>query len=257
MKMDMKKSGQNSGKITKTRVILDLFFFILMIAVLIPQSTGISIHEWLSFIILIPFFLHLIINWNWIANNTKNLFKKQLRKTKFDYFFNWLLYIVMLIVTVSGIVISESVLPAIGITFNINPFWTIIHNASATLFIVLLGIHLALHWKWIITTFQKLKFVSDLHHIKQIIKILPSRKTEFLILIAISVIISLAIWLIEYTNWAENITSNNISKTASASKRPAIQWLIYVLPLIKVTVFLSVPAVATRVIIYLKLKIKN
>lgn len=253
----MKNSNQNSGKASKTRVILDLFFFILMIAVLIPQSTGIDIHEWLSFLILIPFFLHLMINWNWIAINTKKLFKKQLRKTKFDYFFNWILYIDMLLVTVSGIVISESALPAIGITFNINPFWTIIHNASATLFIVLLGIHLALHWKWIVTTLQKLKFVSEFHHIKQIIKILRNRRTEVLILISSSILISLAIWLIEYTNWAENITSNSISKTASESKIPAIQWLIYVLPLIKVTVFLCVPAVITRIIIYLKVKLKN
>ena len=253
----MKNSNQNSGKTSKTRVILDLFFFILMIAVLIPQSTGIDIHEWLSFLILIPFFLHLMINWNWIAINTKKLFKKQLRKTKFDYFFNWILYIDMLLVTVSGIVISESALPAIGITFNINPFWTIIHNASATLFIVLLGIHLALHWKWIVTTLQKLKFVSEFHHIKQIIKILRNRRTEVLILITSSILISLAIWLIEYTNWAENITSNSISKTASESKIPAIKWLIYVLPLIKVTVFLCVPAVITRIIIYLKVKLKN
>ncbi|WP_025616551.1 DUF4405 domain-containing protein [Cellulophaga baltica] len=253
----MKNSKKNTENTNKTRVILDLFFFILMIAVLIPQSTGIAIHEWLSFLILIPFFLHLMINWNWIAINTKKLFKKQLRKTKFDYFFNWILYIDMLLVTVSGIVISESALPAIGITFNINPFWTIIHNASATLFIVLLGIHLALHWKWIVTTLQKLKFLSEFHHIKQIIKILRNRRTEVLILISSSILISLAIWLIEYTNWAENITSNSISKTASESKIPAIQWLIYVLPLIKVTVFLCVPAVITRIIIYLKVKLKN
>lgn len=253
----MKNSNQNSGKASKTRVILDLFFFILMIAVLIPQSTGIAIHEWLSFLILIPFFLHLMINWNWIAINTKKLFKKQLRKTKFDYFFNWILYIDMLLVTVSGIVISESALPAIGITFNINPFWTIIHNASATLFIVLLGIHLALHWKWIVTTLQKLKFVSEFHHIKQIIKILRNRRTEVLILISVSILISLAIWFIEFTNWAENITRNSTPKTEALSKEPAIQWLIYVLPLIKVTVFLCVPAVITRVIIYLKVKLKN
>ncbi|MGY0392198.1 DUF4405 domain-containing protein [Bizionia sp. KMM 8389] len=252
----MKNSKKNTGNTNKTRVILDLFFFILMIAVLIPQSTGIAIHEWLSFIILIPFFLHLIINWNWIVSYSKNLFKKPLRKTKFDYFFNWVLYIDMLLVTVSGIVISEAALPAIGIHFNINPFWTTIHNASATLFIALLGIHLALHWKWIVKTLQKLKFLSDLHHIKQITTIFRNRKTAFLILIALSIILSLAIWLLEFTNWAETITHNSTPKIAEESKKPAIQWLIYVLPLLKVTVFLCVPAVLTRVIIYLK-KIKN
>ena len=144
-----------------------------------------------------------------------------------------------------------------GIHFNINPFWTMIHNASATLFIVFLGIHLALHWKWIVTILKKLKFVTDFHHIKQITKTLRNRKTEFLIIIAISIILSLAIWLIEFTSWAENITSNSTSKTVAGSENPAIQWLIFVLPLLKVTVFLCVPAVLTRVIIYLKTKLKN
>ncbi|MGJ8734140.1 MAG: DUF4405 domain-containing protein [Cellulophaga sp.] len=255
--MNINKSNQTSGKISKTRIILDLFFFILMIAVLIPQSTGIAINEWLSCIILIPFFLHLIINWNWIANQSKNLFKKQLRKTKFDYFFNWILYLDILLVTVSGIVISEAALPAIGIHFNINPFWAIIHNASATLFIALLGVHLALHWRWIVTTHQKLKIVSDLHHIKQIKKILCNHKTEFLILITLSIILSLGLWLIEFTDWAKNITNNSAPKTTYESKKNAMQWLIYILPLIKITVFLCVQAVLTRVIIYLKVKLKN
>ncbi|CDF79491.1 conserved hypothetical membrane protein (DUF4405) [Formosa agariphila KMM 3901] len=229
-----------------------------MILVLIPQSTGIAIHEWLSFIILIPFFLHLIINWNWITKHSKNLFKKKLHKTKFDYVFNWILYIVMLLVTVSGIVISEAALPAIGIHFSINPFWTMLHNASATLFIALLGIHLALHWNWIVKTLQKLKFVSEFHNIKQISNILRNRKTEFLILIALSIILSLGIWLIEFTDWAETITRNSTKNiTASGPKKAGIQWLMYILPLVKVTVFLCIPAVLTRVIIYLKVKLKN
>ncbi|MEL0643151.1 hypothetical protein V6251_02065 [Olleya sp. Ti.3.14] len=51
----MKKTNKNSAKL---RVILNLLFFILMVLVLIPQSTGIPIHEWLSLVILLPFFLH-------------------------------------------------------------------------------------------------------------------------------------------------------------------------------------------------------
>lgn len=255
--MNKKNSSQSTGNNSKTRVILDLFFLILMIAVLIPQSTGIAIHEWLSFLILIPFFLHLIINWSWIASHSKNLFKKQLRKTKFDYFFNWILYLDMLLVTVSGIVISESALPAIGIHINVNPFWIKIHNASATLLIALLGIHLALHWKWILVTLRKLKVVSDFHHLKQIAKTLHNRRTEFLILIAISIILSLLIWLIELTSWAENITRNSTPKAIEGSESPTKQWLIYVLPLVKVTVLLCVPAIVTRAILYLKTKLKN
>ncbi|WP_458626809.1 DUF4405 domain-containing protein [Winogradskyella sp. PC D3.3] len=248
----MKKSKKNTGNVNKTRGILDLFFFVLMILVLIPQSTGIAIHEWLSFIILLPFFLHLIVNWNWIVTHSKKLYK---RKLKFDYFFNWLLYIVMLVVTLSGIVISEAALPSMGIHFKITPFWTMIHNASASLFIILLGIHLALHWKWIVNTIKRLHFISDFHHLKQLINILQKHKTTLLVLVSISAILSLSIWLIGFTNWAENINSTQ-NKTTDSQQLPK-QWFIYVLPLVKVGVLLCVPAVLTRLIIKIKTKFKN
>ena len=104
-------------KTSKVRIYVDIFFFSLMILVLIPQTTGIPIHEWASFIILLPFFLHLVINWNWIVSNSAAFLKRKPNKTRFDYVFNWLMYFLMIIVTVSGIVISESALPFFGIHF--------------------------------------------------------------------------------------------------------------------------------------------
>ena len=91
-------------KPSKVRIYVDIFFFPLMILVLIPQTTGIPIHEWASFIILIPFFLHLIINWDWVSTNSAKFLKRQPNKTRFDYVLNWLMYLLMIIVTVSGIV---------------------------------------------------------------------------------------------------------------------------------------------------------
>lgn len=253
----MNTSKHSSINTSKTRVILDLFFFIIMIMVLIPQSTGIAIHEWLSFFILIPFFFHLILNWNWISNHSKKLLKKPIRKIKFDYFFNWVLYIAMLLVTVSGIVISEAALPLLGINFEITPFWTMIHNTSATLFIILLGIHLSLHWKWIVSTIKKLHLASDFHQIKQLFKVLQKRKTEFLLLISISIFLSLSIWLIEFGDWAENINlTSPKNETTDIEKLPK-KWLIYILPLIKVSVLLCLPAFLTRLIIRIKTKLKN
>lgn len=245
----MKKIKNKKGSISKLRVFLDIFFFVLMVLVLVPQSTGIALHEWLSFVIIIPFFLHLLLNWNWIVTNSKKLFS---RKIKFDYVFNWLLYIVMLLVTVSGIVISEAALPSIGINFTITPFWTMLHNASATLIIVLLGIHLALHWKWIVATIKKLHLVADFHHTKQLLKIIKNQRLELFILLVVSVIISLGIWLLEFTNWAENINLNNVKNKVESSKKFPKQWLIYVLPLLKVSVFLCVPALITGLIVRLK-----
>jgi len=250
----LKKSNKNSAKL---RVILDLLFFILMVLVLIPQSTGIPIHEWLSFVILLPFFLHLLVNWNWITNHSKKLIKNKIQKTKFDYVFNWLLYLLMLVVTVSGIVISEAALPVIGIHFKINAFWTATHNLSATLFIAFLGIHLALHWKWIVQSIKKLKLLADLHYLKQITTVVKKQRKALLLLLAISIILSLGIWWIEYSNWAQQITLNATKNTSENAQKPTQSWLIYVLPLVKVTVFLTIPALLTGLVIKIKKKLKK
>ncbi|MGR7814572.1 DUF4405 domain-containing protein [Lacinutrix undariae] len=253
----MSKSNKNYGKIAKVRVLLDLLFFVLMILVLIPQSTGIPIHEWLSFIILIPFFLHLLVNWKWIANNSKKAFKNVKQKSKFDYFFNWFLYLLMLVVTVSGIVISEAALPVLGIHFKINAFWTVTHNLSATLFMAFLGVHLALHWTWIVQSLKKLKLLADLHHLKQILTIVKKQRKALLLLLALSVILSLGIWWIEYSNWAQQITLNSTKNTTENAQKPTPSWLLYVLPLVKVTVFITIPALLIGLVITIKKKFKK
>lgn len=238
--------------ISKVRIYVDIFLFTLMILVLIPQSTGIPIHEWASFIILILFVLHLMINWNWIANNSTKFLKKAPNKTRFDYVLNWLLYLLMLIATVSGIVISESALPLFGIHFEPDRFWSVIHNLSATLLMAVIGIHITLHWRWIVGTFRKLKFKTDLHHLTEIKVIVSRYARQLLIIIAVSTFLSIVIWFLDYSEWAEGFRLNADPNGEDNSKNFPNSWLIYVLPLLKVTVIISIPAVLSGGIIRLK-----
>lgn len=246
---------QQKKKMSKVRAILDIFFFLLMVLVLIPQSTGIPIHEWASFIILLPFFLHLIINWNWISTNSTKLVKGQLKKTTFDYFFNWVLYFFMITVTVSGIVISEAALPVFGIHFKPDNFWSVIHNVSATLFMVLLGVHLALHWKWIKGAIRKLKIKSDFHHLTAIGSMLSKNSRQLLLIVVVSVLASFAIWFFEYSEWADSFRVVSEVPEGENSKEMPKGWMIYVLPLVKVTVLMTIPALITGAILRLKKKV--
>ncbi|MFK7803499.1 MAG: hypothetical protein AB8G95_17825, partial [Anaerolineae bacterium] len=52
---------------TKIRAWVNLVFFIIMVLVLAPQATGIPIHEWISFVVIVPLFIHLIMDWKWIV----------------------------------------------------------------------------------------------------------------------------------------------------------------------------------------------
>lgn len=140
---------------TQVRLWIDVVFFIGMVLVLAPQATGIVVHEWASFLIIIPFFLHLILDWKWIVNTTKRVFSRVKGEVRFNYVLDWLLFVLFVTATFTGVVISEAALPALGFQITIDPFWSALHDISANLIIVVIGIHLAMHWKWIVTNVKK------------------------------------------------------------------------------------------------------
>ena len=223
-----------------------------MILVLIPQTTGIPIHEWASIIILIPFFLHLTINWNWIAKNSTKFLKRQANKKRFDYVLNWLLYVFMIIVSISGIVISESALRLFGIYFEPDRFWSIIHNISATLFMAVLGIHIALHWKWIVRTFTKLKIISDFHHLTELKTIISNHYRQLLGIVMVSAALSFIVWGVDGSEWADGFRVNSSTERGDGSARMPSSWIIYILPILKVSIIMAIPALITGAIIRVK-----
>lgn len=140
---------------TKQKLWLDLALILFVALVSAPQATGIALHEWLSLIIIVPVLFHLLFNWKWIVTVTRRVFKKTPGQTRFNLFLNWLLFFDMVLVSFSGIVISEAVLPQLGISIPINSYWAGLHDLTGNLFMVLMGIHLAMHWRWIVNAFNR------------------------------------------------------------------------------------------------------
>lgn len=56
---------------------------------------------------------------------------------------------------ISGIMISEVALPLMGIQLPQGFGWRRLHDMSANLFLLMLGVHTALHWNWIANTFYR------------------------------------------------------------------------------------------------------
>lgn len=134
----------------KTRYVMDLLLLVSFMIVSAPQATGIAAHEWLSVLFIVPFVIHLLLHWDWIKVSFNRLFAQSSGKERFNTIWNYLLYINMLLVTVSGSLVSVALLPDLNITINIQDFWSKIHHDSATLIMPMLGIHLALHWNFIV-----------------------------------------------------------------------------------------------------------
>jgi hypothetical protein len=55
----------------------------------------------------------------------------------------------------SGIMISRSVMSVLGIQITASQTWRFLHSWSANLTLILVGVHFALHWKWIVSTFRR------------------------------------------------------------------------------------------------------
>ena len=67
--------------------------------------------------------------------------------------FVWLVNLLLLSMTLciaSGILISEVALPELGITLPVSSFWRQMHDITATLTLILVPIHAALDWRWIV-----------------------------------------------------------------------------------------------------------
>ncbi|WP_319419858.1 DUF4405 domain-containing protein [Pleurocapsa sp. FMAR1] len=129
---------------------LDLGIFLLSIVLSAPLVTGIAAHEWLSIIFIIPIVTHLLLHWRWIVNVTRRFFLTLPRETRFNHFWDVLLFVVMTLIIFSGLLVSQEALPFLGISIKVDPFWQAIHNITANLFLILLGIHIAMHWNWLL-----------------------------------------------------------------------------------------------------------
>ena len=139
----------------KTKLLVDVSAFIGFLILMDPRSTGIAIHEWLGLAGIGAIFTHLLLNWNWIVGITRRFLKKIPGRTRFSYVLNLILFIDMTLIMFSGIMISENALPALGITLARSFLWRSVHSATTNLFVAILGLHLALHWSWLVNSIKR------------------------------------------------------------------------------------------------------
>jgi hypothetical protein len=162
-----KKSSLN---LNLTKFILDLLIFIGFLLGLDPRLTGIGLHEWLTIAGCAAIVLHLLLSWKWIADLTRRFFRKTSTRNRLNYILNWLLFIAGVLVMLTGLLISEVALPQIGLSASARHFtWRQLHSLTADLSLILLALHLALNWGWVVTILKR--------YIYQPIANLRNRKT--------------------------------------------------------------------------------
>src|SRR5678809_470275 len=100
---------------TKTKLVLDIIIFIAFLVAMEPRSSGVTIHEWLATSLIAVLIVHLLLSWDWITNITSRFIGKINNTSRINYILNWLLFIDGTIIMLSGFLISQSLMPFLGI----------------------------------------------------------------------------------------------------------------------------------------------
>lgn len=140
---------------TKINLIFDILIFAAFLVAGAPHFTGMAIHEWLGIAFGAAIVTHLLLHWQWLVEVTKRFFRRMPWATRVNYILNSLLFITVTLIVFSGILMSEEALPLLGITFASGRAWHGIHKLAADAALILVGLHVALHWKWIVNVFKR------------------------------------------------------------------------------------------------------
>ncbi len=143
---------------SKVNLIVDSIIFFGFLIVSAPHFTGLAVHEWLGLAFGAGIVTHLVLHTRWIIETSRRIFGALPGKTRVNYILNVLLFVCMVTVAGSGILISEKALPAMGIVFTAGRAWRMVHVASANLVFLLVGLHVALHWRWIVDALKRFVF---------------------------------------------------------------------------------------------------
>jgi Domain of unknown function (DUF4405) len=156
---------------TKIKLWMDVLIFVAFLVLMEPHSSGLTIHEWLALSMLAVITIHLLLSWDWITNISRRFLGRMGGQSRFNYILNWLLFIDGTLVMVSGVMISEAAIPSLGIHLPLGFAWRRLHDLSANIVLILLGVHTALHWSWIVNTFNR-------YLIQPIARLFPSKQKK-------------------------------------------------------------------------------
>lgn len=141
----------------KTNLLLDTGIFAAFLVAMEPRFSGIAVHEWLSLALAATIIVHLLLHWKWITGVAAQFFKKLWHSSRLKFVVDTLLFVTFIAVMMSGILISRSALPALGIQLGQEDgAWRMLHRLSADASVLLVGLHFALNWGWVASTVKRL-----------------------------------------------------------------------------------------------------
>jgi hypothetical protein len=187
--------GGYMKKINYIKISLDIIMAVVF-ALLFNKRVlgGLVFHEVAGTAIGAAFIIHMGLNWRWIRQVTLKMFNSKISiKTRVGYVVDILLLVTMVIIIISGIAISKEIFTKIN--FGNIMFFKIAHVSFPYIALVLLGIHIALHWVWVMNMF------------KRVFKITTGKKSlKYISKAAVVLVLAFGIYSMYNTNFLSKIS---------------------------------------------------
>ena len=138
---------------------LDVTLLVSICALQTVRFTGLVIHEWLGLAVVGMVLAHLLLAWNWIASQSRSFFTLQSVRTRINYLLNLSLFAAATAVIYSGILISQTAIPTLTGSKTVpgmNWRWDSVHNQFSAVVLMLVGLHLAINWDWVLAAGQNI-----------------------------------------------------------------------------------------------------
>lgn len=143
---------------TKLNLFLDIGLALAYVVEMERHFTGAQNHELIGLGIGATFLLHIVLHWQWIVSITRTFLRKLIHESRANYLLALLLFVNLGLTIATGVLISET----LGLNLGVRELAGIsvehLHTASADLSLLLVALHVAMHWKWIGTHAKKYLF---------------------------------------------------------------------------------------------------
>jgi cytochrome b561 len=141
----------------RTVILLWLDCAMLLAVVLLEclSLTGLQLHEWLGFLLCPLVLLHVVLQWQWFITQFQRVLTPGARRVRVNAGLNLLLLIFMAAVLISGGLVSNQSVATFGERFGRLRVWSEIHGGLNFILVVLVGLHLALNWDWIVAALRR------------------------------------------------------------------------------------------------------
>lgn len=141
-------------KLNRIKLVLDVALtLVLGLLYTVHAQLGLAWHEWAGIAIAVAFIVHIVLSWDWVVAVTKRLFGRTTPRARFLYVLDVLVLATMGWTIVSGVLISRVAVPQLAV--GAMPIFRVTHVPVSYLTLVVIGVHLGMHWDWALGVFRR------------------------------------------------------------------------------------------------------